>query len=109
LFPIAVNPAGGNSSAGEDKRDEWIARGLADPSGFSRYIASQNLAEQELWVDRLTRRAETQGQVDGLVSALRESGDPAAAMIAADFAAESARLRSEESSAAAEEGAGPSR
>jgi hypothetical protein len=107
--PLGVGATVGESSGGEDKRDEWIARGLADPAGFSRYIASQNLAEQELWVDRLTRRAETQGQFDALVSALRESGDPAAAMIAADFAAESARLRSEESSAAAEEGAGPSR
>ena len=95
--PRAAFPAGplaaGESTGGEDKRDEWIARGLADPRGFARYIASQNLAEQELWVSRLSERAEARGLLEELVQALRSSGDAVAEVIAADFTAAAASQR----------------
>lgn len=79
--------------ATKDKRDEWIALGLADPAGFARYLASQNLAEQELWISRLSARAEARGLLEALVQGLRESGDSVATVVAEDFEAESMRLK----------------
>lgn len=81
-------PREASSSAGDDARDLWIARALEDPAGFARYLAAQNLAEQELWVSRLSERAESRGLLDELVQALRGSDEASAAWLADDFAAE---------------------
>jgi anti-sigma factor RsiW len=81
----------GISSGGEDPRDAWLARGLSDPIGFSRFIAEQNLAEQELWVARLSERAEARGLLQELTETLRKAGDPTASWLATDFEAEMER------------------
>lgn len=81
----------GISSGGEDPRDAWLARGLSDPVGFSRFIAEQNLAEQELWVARLSERAEARGLLQELTETLRKAGDPTASWLATDFEAEMER------------------
>ena len=82
---------GEQSSGARDPRDSWLVRGLENPIEFARYIAGQNLAEQELWVARLAERAETRGLMQDLLRGLRESGDPTAAWVADDFAAEADR------------------
>ena len=76
-----------SSSGGEDVRDLWLERGLEDPVGFANFIAERNLAEQELWVARLSERASERGMLAGLLTALRASGDETAAWVADDFAA----------------------
>ena len=83
-------PAEGSTGA-RDPRDAWLLRGLENPVEFARYIAGQNLAEQELWVSRLTERAEARGLMADFLRALRASGDPTAAWVADDFAAEARR------------------
>lgn len=87
-----VDSSGGSSSgsAEVDKRDEWIERAIEDPTGFARFIMSQNLAEQELWVARLSERAQTRGLLDDLMMRMRASGDAAAVLLAEDFAAAAA-------------------
>lgn len=85
-----------------DPRDAWLALGFEDPSEFARYIAAQNLAEQELWAARLADRAQSQGLLDDFLRALRESGDPTAAWVADDFAAQAADRMSGASSRGAQ-------
>jgi hypothetical protein len=79
---------------GADPRDAWLALGFEDPAEFARYIASQNLAEQELWAARLSERAEERGLLVEFLQVLRESGDVTASWVAGDFAAQ-ADARSE--------------
>ena len=85
-----VSGASARSAASEDPRDEWLARGLADPVGFAHFLGTKNLAEQELWVGRLGQRAQERGLLDELVATLRASGDVAAAVLSDDFAARAA-------------------
>jgi hypothetical protein len=80
----------GDSAGGEDPRDLWLARALAEPSEFARYIAGHNLAEQEIWVERLAERAAARGLLGEVVAALRAAGDEKASWLAEDFAAEGA-------------------
>ena len=75
------------SSGGEDARDGWIAIGLQRPTEFARFLNGKTLAEQELWVERLAKRAEARGLLVELVGALDSSGDAAAGVIAGDFRA----------------------
>ncbi len=82
-----------DSTGVRDPRDAWLLRGLENPIEFARYIAGQNLAEQELWVARLAERAESRGLMADFLRALRDSGDPTAAWVADDFAAEAAEVR----------------
>lgn len=79
-----------SGSTGVDKRDEWIARAIEDPMGFARFIASQNLAEQELWIARLSERAQARGLLEDLVTRMRTSGDSATIVLAEDFASAAA-------------------
>jgi hypothetical protein len=87
---------------GADPRDAWLALGFEDPAEFARYIASQNLAEQELWAARLSERAEERGLLVEFLQALRESGDVTASWVAGDLAAQ-ADVRSERESSAGSE------
>ncbi|MBJ20038.1 MAG: hypothetical protein GY910_14880 [bacterium] len=86
---------GSISSGGEDPRDGWLARGLEDPVNFAHFISSQSLAEQELWVDRLSERADARGLLGELVLVLQESGDETASWLADDFLARAEQLRNE--------------
>ncbi len=81
------------TAGGQDPRDAWLALGFEDPAEFARYIAGRNLAEQELWVARLSERAETRGVLKEFLRALRESGDPTAAWVADDFSAQAELAR----------------
>lgn len=86
---------GGEGPGGEDPRDLWLARALEHPADFARYIAGHNLAEQELWVERLSERAQARGLLGELVAALRGAGDEKAEWLAADFAAQAKAAESE--------------
>ena len=82
-------------SGGGDPRDAWLALGFEDPLEFANYIGDQNLAEQELWVARLSERAEARGVLDDFLNALRESRDATALWVADDFAAHAAQAASD--------------
>lgn len=75
-------------SGGEDPRDAWLARALENPVEFAQYIARHNLAEQELWVERLSERARSRGLLTEVVAALRGAGNEKASWLADDFAAQ---------------------
>ena len=55
------------------------------PIAFADKLASLSLAERELWVDRLARRAAERGRLDQVVAALSSSGSERAARLAEDF------------------------
>ena len=80
--------AGVSRSTGEDPRDAWIARALDDPAGFARFLAEKTLVEQELWVSRLSQRAEARGLLGELVQSLEQCGDKTASWLAEDFSAQ---------------------
>ena len=61
-------------SGGEDPRDVWLARALENPVEFAQYIARHNLAEQELWVERLSERALSRGLLTELVDGPARGG-----------------------------------
>lgn len=86
--PLRSESQAVESSGGEDSRDEWLARGIEDPVGFSRFLAGKSLAEQELWISRLAERAAARGLLEDLVRTLRTSGSTAAAALSDDFAAQ---------------------
>ena len=88
--PVDSSTGSSSGTAEVDKRDEWIARAIEDPMGFARFIASQNLAEQELWVARLSERAQARGLLEELVTRMRTSGHSVAVLLAEDFAAAAA-------------------
>lgn len=90
---LAPRIQGTISSGGEDARDAWLARGLEDPVNFARFIGEKSLAEQELWVARLSERAEARGLLEELVLALRGSRDDTASWLADDFSAQAERMR----------------
>jgi len=81
------------SSGGEDPRDAWLAKGLEDPVNFARFLGAKSLAEQELWVARLSERAEARGLLGELVLSLQASGDDTASWLAADFLARAERAQ----------------
>jgi uncharacterized protein YidB (DUF937 family) len=83
-------------SGGEDPRDVWLGRALESPAEFARYIARHNLAEQELWVERLSERALSRGLLGELIDALRSAGDEKAAWLADDFAAQASASQTAE-------------
>lgn len=88
--PISGAPQGLQieGTGGEDPRDAWLARALENPVEFAQYIARHNLAEQELWVERLSERALSRGLLTELVEALRAAGNEKASWLADDFAAQ---------------------
>jgi hypothetical protein len=78
----------GFSAAGSgDPRDAWLAVALDRPVDFARFLVDKSLAEQELWVARLSDRAESRGLLDELVQMLEGTEDIAAGVLAADFVA----------------------
>lgn len=106
---MAGDPGLAADAGGEDPRDVWLARALEHPAEFARYIARHNLAEQELWVERLGERAQSRGLLGELIEALRSAGDEKASWLADDFAAQANDTNSgEERSAVADEAGGGS-
>lgn len=83
-----------------DPRDAWLAIALERPVDFARFLVNKNLAEQELWVARLSDRAESRGLLDDLVQALEGTEDVAAGVLAADFVAARDAAASSESAGA---------
>jgi len=72
--------------------DEWLALVRRNPVNFTRKLVRLTLAEQELWVENLARRASEQGELDAVITALRDSGNERARLLAGDFSAAGARL-----------------
>ena len=75
------------SAGGVDVRDEWLAAGLRNPRELAHFLAGKSLAEQELWVGRLAKRAEERGLLSELVAALHSTQDDTARILADDFRA----------------------
>lgn len=67
--------------------DEWLAYLEREPAGFASWLSTLSLAEQELWVGNLARRAADQGNLDAVVTTLRSSSDRNVQLLADDFAA----------------------
>ncbi len=84
-----------------DARDVWLARALESPIDFARFIADKTLAEQELWVAQLARRAEARGLLDEVLRSLERSGDATASWLADDFESQALRLRDRSGDSAA--------
>jgi len=61
-------------SARQPSADEWLLRLQRSPGNFATLISNSTLAEQELWVSNLARRAAERGELDEIVQALRPSG-----------------------------------
>ena len=96
---LAPRVGGVVSSGGGDPRDAWLAKGLDHPVDFARFLGSKSLAEQELWVARLSERAKARGLLGELVLALQESGDDTASWVAKDFLAQEGRIHEAEDAA----------
>lgn len=91
---LAGNVSGSTSDAisgadqgSGDPRDAWLALAFERPADFARFLVDKNLAEQELWVARLSERAEARGLLDELIDALIATEDVAAGVLAEDFLA----------------------
>jgi hypothetical protein len=67
--------------------DEWLEYLERNPSGFASWLSTLSLAEQELWVGNLARRAADHGNLDAVVTTLRSSSDRNVQLLADDFAA----------------------
>lgn len=67
--------------------DEWLARLRTSPDSFVSLLSNSTLAEQELWIANLARHAIERGELDDIVSTLRESSSEKAKLLAEDFAA----------------------
>jgi len=67
--------------------DDWLSLIETEPAVFADHLSGLSLAEQELWVDRLARRAHETGRFDQVVGALRASSNGLARQLGADFAA----------------------
>ena len=90
--PSQMNFGSQNSSFGLDRArqpsaDEWLVRLQDDPSGFAGRLAAASLAEQELWVEYLAKRALKEEQLDDVVASLRSSPSRSARLLADDFEA----------------------
>jgi hypothetical protein len=72
--------------------DEWLELVRLNPTSFARKLARLTLAEQELWVENLARRASERGELDEVITALRDSGSERARLLAGDFSAAGARI-----------------
>ncbi len=75
--------------------DEWLVLVQRSPSAFADRLAVLSLAEQELWVDHLARRAVELGSLEELLSVLRASSNDRARILADDFAAAGHRSAAE--------------
>jgi len=89
---LAPRRLGALSSGGGDPRDAWLARGLEEPVDFARFLGEKSLAEQELWVARLSERAAARGLLGELVLSLQASGNEVASWLADDFLAYADRM-----------------
>lgn len=94
---VSLNSSGGRSPAPSEwehpgqqpSADDWLNRLLEDPAVFATGLGNTSLAEQELWVEHLARRARQRGDLDRIVRALRTSASPRARLLAEDFLASS--------------------
>jgi anti-sigma factor RsiW len=70
---------------------EWLDHIEHQPVDFADQMALRTLAEQEHWIDSLSRRAVADGRLDRVVAALRSSPSSGAQVLADDFAAAGVR------------------
>jgi hypothetical protein len=77
--------------------DQWLDHAVQDPAAFAANLSDirgTTLAEHELWVKNLARRAVESGRLDQIVAALQRSPSPSARSLAQDFAAEARKVAS---------------
>ncbi|MCS5636616.1 MAG: anti-sigma factor [Myxococcota bacterium] len=67
--------------------DEWLVRLRRSPENFAMLVSNSTLAEQELWVANLARRAVERDELAEIVEVLRASPNQRARLLADDFAA----------------------
>ncbi len=97
LAPVAVSrfdavPAVGDDALSPQERrirelDSRLNFLTKDPTGFAQQQAQSTLAEQELWLAELAKRAEELGEVERVISALEGSGEQASLQLAREFEA----------------------
>ena len=89
--PLGVGRSRATSSGLKRSRqpstDEWLLRLEADPGSFAGRLATASLAEQELWVEHLAKRAVEQERLNEVVASLRSSPSRRARLLADDFEA----------------------
>jgi hypothetical protein len=66
--------------------DEWLVRLRRSPDDFVLLLSNSTLAEQELWIANLARHATERGELNDIISTLRESSSEKAKLLAEDFA-----------------------
>ncbi|MDE0884518.1 MAG: zf-HC2 domain-containing protein [Myxococcota bacterium] len=69
--------------------EEWLARLKRNPGDFASALSSSTLAEQELWIANLARHARQRGELPEIITALRQSPNQRANLLAEDFEAAS--------------------
>lgn len=77
----------GLTNSKQPSADEWLARLQEDPGSFASRLATASLAEQELWVAHLAKRAVEQQRLNQVVASLRSSPSRRARLLADDFEA----------------------
>ena len=77
--------------------DEWLLRLRRSPGNFAMLISNSTLAEQELWVANLARRAVERDELNEIVEVLQASPNQRARLLADDFAAHGRGLIAEAS------------
>jgi hypothetical protein len=82
-----MTPSPLRRSDSQPSADEWLVRLRRSPGNFAVLISNSTLAEQELWVANLARRAVERDELDEIVEALRASPNQRARLLADDFAA----------------------
>lgn len=81
------NPSGlSRTDRRREELDHRLQYLLQDPPGFARGIAAVSLAERELWLRELARRADEIGEFERVELALSSSSDPDARALARQFA-----------------------
>jgi hypothetical protein len=75
--------------------DRWLDDAVRDPVAFAAGLTQAgdtSLAEHELWVKNLARRAVETDRLDEVVASLQSSSSPSARSLARDFEAEGQKL-----------------
>lgn len=101
-----VGSAAVSADSGLPSSDEWLILVQRNPVAFADKLAGLTLAEQELWVDHLARRAVEQGSLDEVISALRRSTSQRAHLLADDFVAVGSRAVAEAGTVSREDSSG---
>jgi hypothetical protein len=84
--------AGGLGDRELPSAEDWLLHAQRSPAAFAAELYLLTLAEQELWVDNLARRASAQGDLERVIASLQSSQSEQARLLAQDFRAAAERM-----------------